>query len=145
MVAFLVLLERKVLGLLQLRKGPNIVGFYRVVQTILDGLKLIMKEILYTKNKRVSLFFFSPVFALFVAMVIWEFVPRVLVSSGRRGVLLVLLLSSIIVFFLIRASWGSNNVYALVGGVRATAQMVSYEVVLFLFVGIIIFPVMFLD
>jgi len=103
-VAFLVLLERKVLGLLQLRKRPNIVRFYRIVQTILDGLKLIIKEILYTKNKRVSLFFFSPVLSLFVAIIIWEFVPRIISSSRRRGVLMVLLLSSIMVLFLIRAS-----------------------------------------
>jgi len=143
MVAFLVLLERKILGLLQLRKGPNIVGFYGLVQTVADGIKLVMKEILFTKNKRVLFFFFAPVFSIVLSLSIWEFLPRVSVISGN--VLLVLILSSISVFVIIGASWGSDNVYALIRGVRATAQMCSYEVVIFLFMGVFLFISVCLD
>lgn len=70
LVAFLVLLERKILGLLQLRKGPNIVRFFGILQTICDRVKLIIKEILYTKNKRIAFFFRAPFLALVISIMI---------------------------------------------------------------------------
>jgi len=146
LVAFLVLLERKILGLLQLRKGPNIVRFFGILQTICDRVKLIIKEILYTKNKRIAFFFRAPFLALVISIMIWQFIPRVLGNANGGGsVLLVLLLSSLTVFSIIGASWGSNNVYALVRRVRATAQMCSYEVVIFLFIRVFVFPIRFID
>nr|YP_008083015.1 NADH dehydrogenase subunit 1 [Rhodosoma turcicum]CCO25794.1 NADH dehydrogenase subunit 1 [Rhodosoma turcicum] len=129
LVAFLVLFERNILGLIQIRKGPNTTGIYGVVQTVMDGVKLLMKEMVYTSNMRLLFFFLSPVVAFAMSLVNWLFIffPSGLFLS-KYGVLITLGVSSLMVYTILWAGWGSNAVFSLVGGVRAVAQMISYEV-----------------
>lgn len=131
LVALLVLLERKVLGLAQIRKGPNIVGIYGITQTVVDGVKLLLKEMVFVSGERFFFFFVSPVLGFVLALVTWFFLPEISGGDSSEGaVLFILAISSMLVYTVLWAGWGSNSVYAVVGGIRAVAQMVSYEVVL---------------
>ncbi|YP_006341032.1 NADH dehydrogenase subunit 1 (mitochondrion) [Ciona intestinalis B CG-2006] len=135
MVAFLVLLERKVLGLVQFRKGPNIVGIYGIVQTIVDGVKLILKNLMVLMNVRKFFFLLAPILSFILSLINWFFIPTpfILVNS-EFGILITLVISSLLVYSTLWAGWGSNNIYSLIGGIRGVAQMISYEVVLGFFI-----------
>nr|YP_008083037.1 NADH dehydrogenase subunit 1 [Ascidiella aspersa]CCO25816.1 NADH dehydrogenase subunit 1 [Ascidiella aspersa] len=140
LVALLVLLERKVLGLAQMRKGPNIVGIYGIIQTVVDGVKLLLKEMVFVSGERFFFFFVSPVLGFVLALVSWFFFPEISGGDSSGGsVLFILAISSLLVYTVLWAGWGSGSVYSVVGGIRAVAQMVSYEVVLGLILLVLLY------
>jgi NADH-quinone oxidoreductase subunit H len=130
-IALTTLLERKVMGSVQRRRGPNVAGLFGFLQPIADGLKLFLKEIIVPTNANLFLFFVAPVFTLFSSILLWLVIPfnkAVVLLNTPYSMLFLLAVSGLAVYGIIFSGWASNSKYSFLGGLRSSAQMISYEV-----------------
>ena len=140
-VAMIVWLDRRVWGLVQKRKGPNVVGPFGLLQTLADALKYIFKEIIIPASANKAVFILAPIVTMTLALVAWAVIPmseEFVLSDINVGILYLFAVSSLGVYGIIMGGWASNSKYPFLGAIRSAAQMVSYEVS----IGIIIINVL---
>jgi NADH-quinone oxidoreductase subunit H len=144
LIAIFTYLERKILGVIQLREGPNVVGFLGLLQPIADAIKLLVKETLIPRVANKFLFFFAPFLILFSSFFIWIFLPLHpfgTLYSSELTLLFIFFFSSLNVYSLFIAGWSTNSKYGFLGAVRSISQMISYEIIILL----AILPIVFLS
>ena len=130
-IAYLTYFERKVIGYIQLRRGPNVVGPFGLFQPFADGIKLLTKETIVPSNSSKFLFILSPIITFTLALVAWAVIPvdnGIVLSDINVGIMYIVAVSSLSVYGIIMAGWASNSRYAFLGSLRSAAQMISYEV-----------------
>ena len=140
-IAYLTYFERKVIGAMQLRKGPNVVGPFGLFQPIADGIKLLTKETVFPDKSSKFLFVLSPILTFALALLAWAVIPidyKIVLSDINVGLMYIFAISSLGVYGIIVAGWSSNSRYAFLGSLRSAAQMISYEVS----IGLIIISVL---
>jgi NADH-quinone oxidoreductase subunit H len=140
-IAYLTYAERKVIGYMQVRIGPNRVGYWGLLQPIADGVKLLFKEIILPSASNKTLFFIGPILAIAPAFAAWAVVPfdgTMVLANIDAGLLYILAMTSVAVYGVIIAGWASNSKYAFLGSLRSAAQIVSYEIAMgFALVGVL--------
>lgn len=130
-VAFFTIAERKIMGAIQMRRGPNVVGFIGLLQPLADGAKLFAKELIIPNDSNEQLFLVAPFMALLLSIVSWAVVPfgeGLVLSDLNLGVLFIFAISALNVYSLLFAGWSSNSKYSYLGSIRSAAQMISYEI-----------------
>ena len=141
LIAYLTYFERKVIGAIQLRKGPNVVGPFGLFQPIADGIKLLTKETIFPRNSNKIIFIISPILTFTLALIGWAVIPidyKLVLADINVGVMYVFAISSLGIYGIVMAGWSSNSRYAFLGALRSAAQMISYEVS----IGLIIISVL---
>ncbi len=132
-VAYYTLAERKIMGSVQRRKGPNVVGFWGLLQPLADGVKLVLKEPIIPRKANYFLFIFAPVLTFALSLLLWTVVPFSLLEGfldSPYSLLYIFAISSLSIFGIIGSGWASNSKYAILGALRSAAQMISYEIAL---------------
>jgi len=130
-VAYFTIAERKIMGIIQRRKGPNVIGFLGLLQPLADGLKLFVKETLLPSSSNIFLFILAPILTFLLSLTGWAVIPfsdNSVIIDLNIGVLYLLAISSLSVYGIIMAGWSSNSKYPFLGALRSAAQMISYEV-----------------
>lgn len=130
-VAYFTIAERKIMGIIQRRKGPNVIGFLGLLQPLADGLKLFVKETIFPSNSTISIFLIAPLLTFILSLIGWAVIPfsnQIVLSDINIGVLYLFATSSLSVYGIIMAGWSSNSKYPFLGALRSAAQMISYEV-----------------
>lgn len=130
-VAYFTIAERKIMGSIQIRRGPNIVGFFGLLQPLSDGAKLFLKEIIIPSSADELIFLIAPLMSLFLSIMGWVVLPfgkGLFLSDLNLGILYIFLISALNVYSLLFAGWSSNSKYSYLGAIRSVAQMISYEI-----------------
>ena len=130
-VAFFTVAERKLMGAIQRRRGPNVIGFMGLLQALADGLKLFSKETTLPSNSNLVVFLLAPILSFILSLVSWSIIPfsnSIVLTDIHLGILYLLSISSLNVYGILLAGWSSNSKYAYLGALRSAAQMISYEI-----------------
>jgi len=130
-VAYFTIAERKIMGSIQRRKGPNVIVFLGLLQPLADGLKLFVKETILPSNSSIFLFLGAPIMTFILSLIGWSVIPfsyQIVLIDLNIGVLYLFAVSSLSVYGIVMAGWSSNSKYPFLGALRSAAQMISYEV-----------------
>lgn len=130
-VAYFTIAERKLMGSIQRRRGPNVIGFLGLLQPLADGLKLFVKETILPSNSNIYVFLLAPLLSFILSLIGWAVIPlaeTVVISDLNLGILYLFTISSLSVYGIVMAGWSSNSKYPFLGSLRSAAQMISYEV-----------------
>jgi len=130
-VAYFTIVERKFMGSIHRRKGPNVIGFVGLLQPLADGLKLFVKETILPSNSNIYVFLLAPILTFILSLIGWSVIPlseSIVISDINLGILYLFAISSLSVYGIVMAGWSSNSKYPFLGALRSAAQMISYEV-----------------